>query len=246
MPLHEFLKEPTNLHAREELFNYRLLFDLKTAAAAHGYHLLTYYSDVDHDRFDVIFDDRDLLRKVQLKTAVKESTQSWEIHQGILRPTLFDWEELGFCILGPIAECPAGVGGGVVLMEYEVKGSAIEVIYSFTDIFVISAISLGLLKRPGTTKAAADALRAKLSKKGPSTDKLGVAKGLFVRAETPAHLLAVLGLRSPHSKSWQSGVKALASEEWGPKGRMLPEILDNFRNHEFLDSLKVACGHADP
>ncbi len=64
MSLEDYLNTNANLHAREELLNYRLLFDVKLAAAKIGYHLLTYYSDVDHDGFDVIFDDRHTVRKV--------------------------------------------------------------------------------------------------------------------------------------------------------------------------------------
>ena len=75
MPLADSLRSQ-NTHAIEELFNYRLLYDLKLAAFAHGYHLLTYYTDVDHDGFDVILDDRDYLRKIQLKTVAKDSSHT--------------------------------------------------------------------------------------------------------------------------------------------------------------------------
>src|SRR5210317_2265514 len=118
MALEDFLNEKPNLHAREELLNYRLLFDLKLAAMHVGYHLLTYYSDVDHDGFDLIFDDRHTVRKIQLKTASKVSTTpNWKIHRSIIRPTRDNWERLGFAHQGFIHETEAGVEGGFVLME---------------------------------------------------------------------------------------------------------------------------------
>ena len=46
MNLSEFLNVAGSLHAREELFNHRLLFDLKSACAENGTYLRTYYSDV--------------------------------------------------------------------------------------------------------------------------------------------------------------------------------------------------------
>ncbi len=61
-----------NTDAREEVLNHRLHYDLKIAPAERDYHLLSYIADVDHDGFDVILDDRDNLRKIQLKSTVKK------------------------------------------------------------------------------------------------------------------------------------------------------------------------------
>ena len=122
MPLAQLLKEQ-NTHAIEELFNYRLLYDLKLAAFDRGYHLLTYYTDVDHDGFDVILDDRDNLRKTQLKTVASDSgTKSWGIHRSILRPVPNNFEPLGFNY--DVNNPNWGVEGGVILIDYEPKGSA--------------------------------------------------------------------------------------------------------------------------
>jgi hypothetical protein len=74
MALKEFLAQESNTHFREELFNHKLLYDLKLATMKYrDYHLLTYFSDVDHDGFDVIFDDRDRIKKTQLKVVAAEA-----------------------------------------------------------------------------------------------------------------------------------------------------------------------------
>lgn len=244
MSLTDSLKEQ-NTHAIEELFNYRLLYDLKLAAFVRGYHLLTYYTDVDHDGFDVILDDRDYLRKIQLKTVAKGAvTQTWEIHRSIIRPIAPNFEALGFDF--DLEKPNWGVEGGVVLIEYEPKGEALDVRYFFTDIYVITAIALELLPhRHGATVAAANTLRADLFN-GPSNSKIGVAKGLFIEAAAPQHLLALIGLHSEHNNGWRHAVRALASDKWGPKGQILPSVLEGFRNGGVLDRLKQASGQAHP
>ena len=65
---------------------HRLFLDVKVAAARRGYYLNTYFDDVDHDGFDVIFDDQDYIKKIQVKSVgINNSTNSWSIHKRILR-----------------------------------------------------------------------------------------------------------------------------------------------------------------
>jgi hypothetical protein len=213
MDLSKFLEEDANLHAREELFNYRLLFDMKAASAVNGYHLQTYYSDVDHDGFDIIFDDGDNLRKVQLKTVSgTASTATWHIHKSIIRPSYNNCEELGFDLN------QHGVEGGVILMDYKIdEGQQISTSYYFADIYIINAITLGLIGRHGNTRNAAGSVRHEASK-GASQEKVGSAKGLFVPAASPQHLLRLVGLHSSIAYSgWQRRVRELSRIEWGPK-----------------------------
>lgn len=56
--------------SREYLLTTRLVHDLGVAAAVSGYDLLVYLPTVDADGFDVIFDDRDRLVAMQLKSRV--------------------------------------------------------------------------------------------------------------------------------------------------------------------------------
>lgn len=246
MGLSDYLETPANLHAREELFNYRLLFDVKLAAAHHGYHLLTYYSDVDHDGFDIIFDDHHTVRKVQLKTVSStKTTSSWEIHRSILRPERQNWERLGFYHPGVMHETDVGVEGGVILVEFDATDAQLPVAYYFTDIYVITAIALGHLDRLTTSIEAANNLRTDLPN-GRLTDKIGVAKGLFVRAEGPSNLLSLLSMCSPHRVNWQNRVVLSGqNSKWGPKPEMLPDMLAE-RIAEIPDALKQACGRNNP
>jgi hypothetical protein len=237
----DFLDAPSNSHAREELFNHRLLYDLKLAAFGRGYHLQTYYSDVDHDGFDVIFDDGDNLRKIQLKTVGGDAaTNSWDIHRCILRPLARNYEELGFDFVGNW-----GVEGGVVLIDHVIdKSDSLQVSYFYTDIYIINGIALGLIPRHGNTKNAANNLRDGLQS-GGSREKISVAKGLFVKVASPQHLLCILGMHSTLKYSgWQRRIRSLSSEEWGPKGRLLENVLGEYRK-EMPFVMKDITGFTD-
>ncbi len=88
----DYLK--TNADICEDLFNFRFAYDIKRAAVGRGYHLQTYLTAVDRDGFDIILDDKDELRKVQLKTRSKtnSTTDEWAIQKQLLRPRTRDWE----------------------------------------------------------------------------------------------------------------------------------------------------------
>jgi hypothetical protein len=244
MSLSDSLKA-MNTHAVEDLINHRLFYDLKLAAIARGYFLLTHYSDVDHDGFDVILDDHDFLRKVQVKSVCNVSaTTSWEIHRGLLRPYPINFESLGFSF-----DCNSpqwGMEGGVVLAEYEPNQDKLNVKYFFSDIYVVTAIALDLLpERHGATKKAATKLRDDLMN-GRSLEKVAMAKGLFVEAATPQHLLGLIGMHGHFHTGWVAGVRDLASEEWGIKGRIHSSALKAHRDGGVLASLRKASGQEYP
>lgn len=248
MDLAKFLLESTQSHAREEILNHKLLFDLKVAAGECGYHLQNYYSDVDHDGFDLVIDDGVNLRKMQLKSVGhKAKAAKWEIHRGLLRPTANNLEALGFQYKSPQFDGGKicwGAEGGVILIVYEVNGSEIEVKYRYTDAYIISAISLGILRRSKPTVTVANTVRQNLPK-GKANQKLEIRRGLFVEAATPGHLLCLLGMESAIKRNWQNRVRALASEKWGPKGETLPSKLAEYRS-EFPAIMTEVCGHASP
>ncbi len=240
MSLSKFLKTEANLHAREELFNYRLLFDLKTEAASQGFHLQSYHSDVDHEGFDVILDNAINLRKIQVKTVHSNDTNSWQIHKSILRPTANNNEAMGFDY-----QRSWGVEGGVVLIEYKLKrNEQFDVSYFFSDIYVVNAIALELLCRQTRTKNAAIRVREHLAK-GKPNDKINLARGLFIRAASPHNLLSLMGLSRTPQKDWHNRVRTLSSEEWGPKGEVLSHVIDGFRD-DFEHVIKEVSGHEAP
>lgn len=247
MSLSNYLGKAANSHAREELFNYRLLFDVKMAAAQHNYHLQTYYSDVDHDGFDIIFDDHHTIRKVQLKTImVRSKTSSWAIHRSILRPEHNNWEPLGFFHNGMAYKTECGVEGGVILMEIDAEKPDLLVTYYYTDIYVITAIALGHLNRNSKTVVAAKTLRTDLPS-GKLTDKIDVAKNLFIKAAAPTNLLALLSLQSPSRTNWQNRVVLSGQRDhhWGTRPELLATEL-NQQISEIPDKIEEACGHNDP
>jgi hypothetical protein len=240
------MKNAANLHAREELLNYKLLFDIKLAAARHDYHLLTYFCDVDHDGFDIIFDDHYTVRKVQLKTVeTNATTQSWPIHRSILRPIRENWERLGFFHKGMAYLTDCGVEGGVILMEFDANKPECPVSYFYTDIYIITAIALGKLNRIGTTVSTANGLRDDLPN-GKLAEKIGVAKGLFVPAATASNLLALLSLQCPERINWQTRVLIAGQEEknWVPKTELLPSVAAK-HIADIPNAIKQACG-TDP
>lgn len=248
MALKDFFHKDSNSHACEELFNHKLLFDIKLAAAKAGYHLRNYYSDVDHDGFDLIIDDNVNVRKIQLKSVRRDSTTAeWQIHRGLLRPTANNLEALGFQYQseqfsgGKIAW---GAEGGVVVIEYEITAQeTVSVSYSYTDVYVISAIALGVLKRTAATVRAAVRVREQLPT-GGATEKVNLVKGLFMRCAGPSNLLALAGVMSEFAQNWQVRVRSLASEEWGPKGGVLADQLAQYRL-ELPQILKSVSGEPD-
>lgn len=131
--LEKFLNDPKNMQAREALLMHRLFYDVKLAAARRGYYLNSYFDDVDNDGFDVIFDDQDCIKKIQVKSVgVNSTTQSWNIHKKILRPSIYLTNILGF------DPSPEGVGteGGVILIEFEDAGGGLEFAYYYSDCFI--------------------------------------------------------------------------------------------------------------
>lgn len=213
MALSDFLDDPENMHAREELFNHKLLFDLKSASAVAGAFLRSHYSDVDHDGFDVILEDNSNLKRIQLKT-VKEGgdTTSWGIHKSVLRPQASNCEELGLMYPNSV-----GVEGGVVLIEYAIdENDDVSVSYFFTDIYVLNAIALGYIQRHGNTVNATDALRAEIQR-GDSTERVSVSRRMFVQAASTQHLLRLIGLQSNvNYAGWRLKVLELSRIKWGP------------------------------
>jgi hypothetical protein len=151
MPFPDILRND-NTHAREEVLNHRLLYDLQIAAGDCGYHLASYRPEVDHDGFDVILDDRDSLRKLQLKSVCNHGTSSWEIHKGILRPSFRTWEQFGFDFTASW-----GTEGGVILIDVvDQDGDGFTVSYSYTDIYYISLIATDVITAPAQTAGAAN------------------------------------------------------------------------------------------
>ncbi len=203
-----WMNEPANLHARENILMHRLCFDLQLATARHGYYLNTYYDDVDHDGFDLIFDDQDTIKKTQVKTVdSKAATGQWGIHKRILRPSFEHIEKLGF-EPSPVGE---GVEGGFILMQFDASVPDLAIRYFYTDLYVWLAFECGVIRRAdGRSQKAVETCLDEL-RTGSGTDRLAVPWALLLQAKSPDELLALSGLHSRAGFDWATHVCAIAN-----------------------------------
>jgi hypothetical protein len=194
-----FLKKDVNSKTRESILTFRILYDLKLAAALSGYDLSCFISDVDRDGFDIVLDDLDSLRKIQLKSVAKSSsTSTWNIHRSILRPDMSLCEMLGY----EPTTAGTGVQGAVILIEFTGHPNYLDISYFYTDIFVITALELGVVRRERKINRSVFAKFRSSLQNGKSTEKIAVPKSLFVKAKGPEHLLGLLAFHNRISYVW--------------------------------------------
>jgi|TARA_R110001599_G_scaffold222066_1_gene420955 hypothetical protein len=198
--LEKFFKSPANTTTRERIFFNRLSFDLMIAAARVGYHLHIYEPNVDRDGFDIIVEDEDSTRQLQTKAVLRGvGTNLWDIKANLLRANAEDQDFYG------IDPCLAGRGGGVVLIEIDGSTADGDVVYSYTDYDIITAIAEGYLhqvfppKRRGPTpKPARQEANEVLSQVWniDRNETISLSRRLFVRLTTTDQLLAIVGMNS--------------------------------------------------
>lgn len=141
--LQKFLNAPINTTTRERIFFNKLYFDVKLAAARRGYALTVFEPEVDRDGFDVVFDDANSLRQLQLKsTTWSANANYWVTTPRFLRPTGVNLKRMAF------ESSPQGEGreGGVVMIQIDDAAEACDVRYFYTDLFVIAALASGLIR----------------------------------------------------------------------------------------------------
>jgi hypothetical protein len=189
---------------REELINYKLIYELKKAAAFDNYHLKTYLPSVDIEGYDLIIDDSNLLRKIQLKTKCDSKTARWEVHKSILLPAFSNFEDYGFhstlCLNTP---------GCVFLLEVRFKNDDIELGYYYTDIDVLMLIALGFFYTTAGTATKAKELIRDLQNQIACAGKTTLIKGMFLKAKDAESLLDLAGFHSRMNKNihynmWQA------------------------------------------
>lgn len=202
--LRDFFAEPINQTTRERIFFSRLSFDLKIAAARNGYHLHVYEPDVDRDGFDIVVEDEDTSRWFQTKAVLKSAaTASWDINAGLLWPSIDIVEMYG---LSPVE---AGRGGGVILIEIDDRDQAGNVVYSYTDYDIITAIAEGFLTdhtnqiavkagsgRPHKSSKAVASEKLQLIQSSERGKKVSIPRKLFVEMKSVDALLGAMGMRA--------------------------------------------------
>ncbi len=219
----KWMNAPKNMHAREAILMHRLCLDLQLAAARRGYYLNTYYDDVDHDGFDLIFDDQDYLKKLQVKTVEsKAPARQWSIHKRILRPSIQLQEKLGF------EPSPDGEGteGGFILLCFDAGSPDLQVRYFYTDVFVWLAFECGVLRRThAKRRKAVDDCVTELRKGGHG--KITIPKALLLEAKGSAELLALCGLHSQAAAAWKHQVCEVVAYEKAGTTPQQPPLLDS-------------------
>jgi hypothetical protein len=210
--LHKWMNEPGNMHAREALLMHRLCFDVQLAAARAGYYVNTYYDDVDHDGFDIIFDDQDTIKKMQVKTVnegVQYTTGQWFVKKRMLRPVVEMLDKLGF------EGTPAGEGngGGVILMSFDATASDLAIEYLYTDVFILLAFEHNLIRRKHAASQEAVESCLKRIEDGVGSTSVMVPRAVFVKAKGPNELLSLAGLHSCADMNWLHQVFLVANNE---------------------------------
>lgn len=228
--LYTFLEEFRNSVTREALLRHRLTYELVLAAARRGYALQVYSADVDREGYDVVVDDADVVRKVQLKSVLANaSTKTWDVRKGLLRPEISDVEALQF-VAEPFS---TGQGGAVILQVVAVRDDGeLDVSYEFTDIFVLRAFEWGLISRHHASTAAVKKVVESVVD-GNRNEKVSVPRGAFVPLRSVDALLAAIGLHSSlHVTSLRECVLGWAKDQ----GKTMPAPV----LHETIASLSSA------
>lgn len=203
MSIADFCRAPSNSVTRERIFFHKLYFDLKLAAARRGYALNLFEPEVDRDAYDVMLDDGDTQRRVQLKTVLKSAkTAIWKSTKRFMRLEPVYGDKLG------MAPLDCGIGGGFVMIEIDDTDDDGRVSYRYTDYYVIQAMADHIIHeknsrrgykafgQPAKDRAdfAADFMREIHS--GNARDPIHLLPKHFIRAAGTDQLLTLLGLHS--------------------------------------------------
>lgn len=191
----DFLKNNTTI--REELFNYRLFYDLKRAATEREYHLKIFQSTVDFEGFDIVIDDNKKIGRYQIKSRLNANTPSWKIHANILFPKRINAEIMGF----DQGLCPT-YDNGIILIDIVYSDSEPKVTYLYTDFYVIKSIAKGLFdwKKSHNEKRAKAILEELLLTKRKDK-RITIPYGLFLELKNPVCLLTICGFDSSENKT---------------------------------------------
>jgi len=183
---------------------HRLCFDLYASAVRAGYPLTVFSPEVDREGYDLVLDDGDYERRVQLKSILSvSSTRAWNTTKRFLRPELRSAGRLDFEV------SPEGVGvdGGIVLIECDSKDPNLPVVYHFTDLMVLASVEQGWVPGKAPTRASHPSNASRTPgeqardllqelRTGSGHTKVEVPIGVFVKAVGPNELLALIGLHS--------------------------------------------------
>jgi len=230
--LENFFTEPVNMTSREVLFYHKIGYDLKLAAARRNYDLQIFTPGADRDGYDIVLDDKDTLKKIQLKSSFqsvvesKKKSKTFKIHRNILRPDLYTYEKLGF----ESDPQGTGCGGGVILIDISMEKDIPLITYFYTDIFIIVGMDEKIIrkKKDNPRRSTLDTFYKEI-RKGRSHDKINVSKSMFLKCKSPDHLLALMEFHSLPLKRWRHNfLKLTANTFYGKKSDISIDYLKKY------------------
>ena len=193
-----YLKDPVNSLVREELFNYRLFYDLKMAATMREYHLKIFSATVDFEGYDIAIDDNNIIGRFQIKTRFEAKTSVWNIQKGMLLPCQRNADLMRF----DNGLCSEN-DNGVILMDIKSPHKETEdylIDYYYTDFYIIKSIATRLIPRSQKSIDNANHIIEQLVLTKNINSKIKISKSLFVKIKNPSCLLAICGFDSSENK----------------------------------------------
>jgi hypothetical protein len=145
MSLKDNLLRPEFSRDREELLNYRLLYEIKKHGLASGVDYELFPPVIDKNGYDLLIKHGRNMKAFQLKTVAKSAkTSYWNINKKFLRP---DNLRDGSLILSNFSADLAGLGGGVIIMEYDFDtNSELKLEYYYFDYQILYFFQKGLFR----------------------------------------------------------------------------------------------------
>lgn len=199
MSIHNYLKESTIV--REELFNLKLFYDLKKAAAEREYHLKIFQSSVDIEGFDIILDDNQKNGRYQIKTRFNAKTR---VIRGIHSVMLLPNKGIADLIRFDNGLCPT-VDNGIIFIDIKYLEHDNEpfVQYYYTDFYIILMIAKGLFELNENTIRQANALLDKLITIKRRNYRIDIPIKMFLKLRDASSLLAISGFDCDKNKTLQ-------------------------------------------
>lgn len=195
----QFLSSEHNSVSREVLFTHRITYELKLASAHSGFDLRVFRPDVDRDGFDLLLEQRSIVRLVQTKTVgARAKTSSWEVGCHLLHPSRKRAERLGFTL--PQIGLGDGLDGAVLAIVFDVVGDDIQVRYRVFDLSVAAAHAAELTGLGQKQVAQVESLLARL-RNAKGLGRVRVPRWMFLDVPTAEGVLALLGMRTRFGES---------------------------------------------
>ena len=196
--MNPYLKE--NTLVREELINYKLIYELKKAAALKDYHLKVHMPSVDIDGYDMIIDDGSLIRKAQIKSTLDSKTRVWDIHKKMILPSYHSFEDYGFGNLFRSTD------SCIILIKAQWIDDDLKISYYYTDIDVLCLMGLGILVTTKGNSEKVSQILNPLRKSFNHSGKVRLSKSMFIKLNDAEAFLTMAGFHSRHQEHLHNNI----------------------------------------